>query len=179
MADSSITALRGTLVSFTADPFLVDPAKAYLHVADGLIVCRDGVIETVGPYDLLRDTLPADAPITDYFGCILCPGFIDTHVHYVQSEIIAAPGKQLLQWVEDYIYPVEEAFADEAPCAPGRRFLLRGAAPQRHDHALRLLRRLSAVGRRSVCRSLAAQHAGDRRQMHDGQERAGGAARHR
>jgi len=114
MADSSITALRGTLVSFTADPFLVDPAKAYLHVADGLIVCRDGVIEAVGPYDLLRDTLPVDAPITDYFGCILCPGFIDTHVHYVQSEIIAAPGKQLLQWVEDYIYPVEEAFADEA-----------------------------------------------------------------
>jgi guanine deaminase len=72
------------------------------------------VIEAVGPYDRVRATLPTDAPITDYSGCILCPGFIDTHVHYVQSEIIAAPGKQLLQWVEDYIYPVEEAFADEA-----------------------------------------------------------------
>ena len=27
--------------------------------------------------------------------------------------MIAAPGKQLLQWVTDYIYPAEEAFADE------------------------------------------------------------------
>lgn len=109
-----MTALRGTLVSFADDPFLVDPAKAFLHVQDGLIVCRDGIIEALGPYDRLRATLPANAPITDYSRCILCPGFIDTHVHYVQSEIIAAPGKQLLQWVEDYIYPVEETFADEA-----------------------------------------------------------------
>src|SRR4029077_3401595 len=28
--------------------------------------------------------------------------------------MIASPGKQLLQWVNDYIYPAEEAFADEA-----------------------------------------------------------------
>jgi guanine deaminase len=108
-----MTALRGALVSFTGDPFLVDPAKALLHEPDGLIVCRDGIIEAAGPYGSVRNSLPADASITDYSGCILCPGFIDTHVHYVQSEIIAAPGKQLLQWVSDYIYPAEEAFADE------------------------------------------------------------------
>ncbi|MGC2341634.1 MAG: amidohydrolase family protein [Methyloceanibacter sp.] len=35
-------------------------------------------------------------------------------MHYAQSEMIASPGKQLLQWVNDYIYPAEEAFADEA-----------------------------------------------------------------
>jgi guanine deaminase len=28
--------------------------------------------------------------------------------------MMASPGKQLLQWVEDYIYPAEEAFADPA-----------------------------------------------------------------
>jgi guanine deaminase len=33
-------------------------------------------------------------------------------VHYVQTEMIASPGKELLQWVENYIYPAEEAFAD-------------------------------------------------------------------
>lgn len=41
------------------------------------------------------------------------PGFIDTHIHYVQTGIIATPGKQLLQWVNDYVYPLEETFADE------------------------------------------------------------------
>jgi guanine deaminase len=114
MPDASVTALRGTIVSFTGDPFLADPAKAFVHEPDGLIVCRNGMIEAAGPYGSVRASLPADMPITDYSGCILSAGFIDTHVHYVQTEMIASPGKQLLQWVNDYIYPAEEAFADEA-----------------------------------------------------------------
>jgi guanine deaminase len=112
MTSSTITALRGTLVTFTGDPFLVDPASAFVHEPDGLVVCRDGIIEAIGPYDSVRSTLPRDVPITDYSGCIISASFIDTHTHYVQTEIIAAPGKQLLQWVSDYVYPVEEAFAD-------------------------------------------------------------------
>jgi guanine deaminase len=114
MPDATVTALRGTLVSFTDDPFLVDPARAFRHEPDGLVICRDGMIDAVGPYDSIRSTLPPDTPITDYSGCIISPGFIDTHVHYVQTGIIAAPGKELLQWVSDYVYPVEEAFVDEA-----------------------------------------------------------------
>ena len=62
----------------------------------------------------MRAGLPVDVPVIDYSGCILTAGFIDTHVHYVQTEMIASPGKQLLAWVNDYIYPAEEAFADEA-----------------------------------------------------------------
>jgi len=114
MADAPVTALRGTIVTFADDPFLVDPAKAVLHETDGLIVCRDGVIEAVGAHDSVRSKLPTDAPVTDYSGCIPSAGFIDTHVHYVQTGVIASPGKQLLQWVNDYVYPAEEAFADEA-----------------------------------------------------------------
>jgi guanine deaminase len=70
-----------------------------MHEPDGLIVCRNGMIEAAGPYGSVRASLPAEVPITDYSGCILSAGFIDTHVHYVQTEMIAAPGKQLLQWV--------------------------------------------------------------------------------
>jgi guanine deaminase len=114
MASSTISALRGTLVTFTGDPFLVDPASAFVYEPDGLVICRDGIIEAMGSYDNVRSTLPQDVPITDYSGCIISAGFIDTHTHYVQTGIIAAPGKHLLQWVSDYVYPVEEAFADEA-----------------------------------------------------------------
>lgn len=57
----------------------------------------------------MRSSLPTNIPVTDYSGCILSAGFI-----YVQTEMIASPGKQLLQWVTDYIYPAEEAFADES-----------------------------------------------------------------
>jgi guanine deaminase len=111
---SSPIALRGTLVSFAGDPFLVGPDEAVRHESDGLVVCRDGLIEAVGPYHDLRRELPADMPVADYSGCIISAGFIDAHVHYVQTGIIAAPGKRLLDWVNDYVYPAEEAFADEA-----------------------------------------------------------------
>jgi len=57
MAATHPTALRGTLVSFTDDPFLVDPAGAFVHETDGLVVCRNGIIEAVGAYDSLRSTL--------------------------------------------------------------------------------------------------------------------------
>lgn len=114
MDKSPVTALRGTIVSFTGDPFLMDPAKSFMHEPDGLIVCRDGLIEAVGDYGSVCASLPRDVPVTDYSGCVLCAGFVDTHVHYVQTEMMASPGKQLLQWVNDYIYPAEEAFADEA-----------------------------------------------------------------
>lgn len=106
--------MRGTLVSFTDDPFLVGPDAAFRHEADGLLVCRDGLIEAFGPYHQLWHDLPADVPITDYSGCIISAGFIDAHIHYAQTGIIAAPGKRLLEWVSDYVYPVEEGFADEA-----------------------------------------------------------------
>lgn len=84
-----------------------------MHQPDGLVVCRNGLIEAAGSCDTLRSKLPVDVPITDYSGCIIPPRFIDAHVHHVQTGIIAAPGKQLLQWVNDYVYPVEKAFADE------------------------------------------------------------------
>jgi cytosine/adenosine deaminase-related metal-dependent hydrolase len=118
--NTPVTAIRGTLVSFVDDPFLVDPERAFADEPDGLIICRDGLIDSVGPYHVLRDQVPPGTAIADYSGCIVSAGFIDTHTHYVQSEIIAAPGEQLLRWVEDYIYPVEEGFADEAPRARSR-----------------------------------------------------------
>jgi len=114
MTRTTISALRGTLISFTDDPFLVDPARAFHHESDGLVICRDGLIEASGPYAALRPTLPPDVYIADYTGCLISPGFIDTHIHYVQSDVVAMPGKPLFQWLEDHVYPVEEAFADEA-----------------------------------------------------------------
>src|SRR5262245_51382967 len=110
---ASPIALRGTLVSFAGDSFLVGPDEAVRHESDGLVICRDGLIEAAGPYHELRRDLAADIPVADYSGCIISPGFIDTHVHYVQTGVIASPGKRLLDWVTDYVYPAEKAFADE------------------------------------------------------------------
>jgi guanine deaminase len=112
-SNGPVTALRGTLVCCRDDPVLGDPAKAFLHEPDGLVICRGGLIESVGPYDRLKAELPDGIAIDDYSGSLIAPGFIDTHIHYVQTGIVGAQGKQLLDWLSDYTFIAEQAFADE------------------------------------------------------------------
>lgn len=112
--DGPVTAVRGTLIYCRDDPFLGDPARAFVHEPDGLVVCRGGLIEQVGPYSAIKTELPAGTEIADYSGQLIAPGFIDTHIHYVQTGIIGAQGKQLLDWLNDYTFIAEQAFADEA-----------------------------------------------------------------
>jgi guanine deaminase len=108
-----VTALRGALIFCRDDPFLGDPQKAFVHEPDGLVICRNGLIAKVGPYATLKAELPAGAAVDDYSGSLIAPGFIDTHIHYVQTGIIGAQGKQLLDWLSDYTFIAEQAFADE------------------------------------------------------------------
>src|SRR5437588_708276 len=110
----SLTALRGMIVTCREDPFLTDPAKAFTVETDGIVLCRNGLIEAVGPAGNLLAFIPQDTSVTDYSGCLIVPGFIDTHVHYVQTGIIASYGTQLLDWLDRYAFPAELAFEDPA-----------------------------------------------------------------
>ena len=109
-----VTALRGTIVTCRDDPFLTDPEKAFVTERDGIVVCRDGIIEQVGPAAEIMPRLPAGTAVTHHEGCLIAPGFIDTHVHYVQTGIIGSYGEQLLDWLDRYAFPAEMAFKDPA-----------------------------------------------------------------
>lgn len=45
---------------------------------------------------------------------LICPGFVDAHVHYPQTAIIASWGKRLIDWLNDYTFPEEMRLADPA-----------------------------------------------------------------
>jgi guanine deaminase len=65
-----------------------------------------------------------DWPREDQRGRLLMPGFIDTHVHCPQLDVIASHGTSLLDWLETYTFPAERRFADPAVAAEGAaRFL--------------------------------------------------------
>jgi guanine deaminase len=42
----------------------------------------------------------------------LLPGFVDAHVHYPQTAIIASWGKRLIDWLNTYTFPEEMRFGD-------------------------------------------------------------------
>lgn len=105
-----IRAFRGEIVSAAADP--ATSPDAVRHEPDGLLVIEDGIVADRGGFTDLADRY-AQIPIKQLPGLIV-PGFIDAHVHYPQTDSIAAHGGQLLDWLEQHIFPAERAFVDRA-----------------------------------------------------------------
>lgn len=96
-------------MDFIGDPFYEPESKVTRYIPDGLLVVRDGMIQDFGHYQDVIHAYP-DVPITDYGDRLLMPGFIDTHIHYPQIEMIAAYGEQLLSWLDQYTFPTEIKF---------------------------------------------------------------------
>jgi guanine deaminase len=109
----STSAVRGRLVWFADDPFAAG-ARALRHEADGIVVTANEHITMVGSAAEVLPLLPPDCRVDHYPGCLISPGFIDTHVHYAQTGIIGAHGTQLLDWLDRYAFPAELEMRDRA-----------------------------------------------------------------
>ena len=99
---------RGEVLYLIASP--LDHVEAYRYFEDGGLAVVDGKIVEAGPFEAMRSRYP-DFPVTDYSGKLITPGFIDSHIHFSQSEIQGMYGKQLLDWLDEYTFPAEEAFS--------------------------------------------------------------------
>ncbi|MBI2312639.1 MAG: guanine deaminase [Betaproteobacteria bacterium] len=106
-----IRAFRASILHFVDDPDDLGEG-AHQYFEDGLLVLRDGRVAELGEAGALLARLPPDAAMIDYTGKLILPGFIDTHIHYPQTDIIASYGEQLLEWLERYTFPTERRFAD-------------------------------------------------------------------
>lgn len=95
------------------NPFEVSPAQSIRYIPDGLLVIEQGRISAVGPYSTLKETYGA-IPIHHYPHRLITPGFIDAHIHYPQTGVVAAYGEQLLSWLSEYVFPAEGRFHDRA-----------------------------------------------------------------
>ncbi len=109
-ASPTMQAYRASLLHFRADPAF-DDAAALWH-EDGLLVIEDGRIKAAGDYAALAPTLPDGCDPVDYRGKLIVPGFIDTHLHYPQTDMIASPAPGLLPWLETYTFPTERRYED-------------------------------------------------------------------
>ena len=107
--------LLGQVLSFHGDPFQGGPAAAR-HESHGAVLVEAGLIADVGPAATLTTRYPA-ARLTDYGNALISAGFIDAHVHYPQTAIIASWGKRLIDWLNQYTFPEEMRFGDPAYAA--------------------------------------------------------------
>jgi guanine deaminase len=104
--------LIGQTLSFLGNPLREGP-QAARHITRGGVLIEGGKITGMGDGEALRTANPA-ARVTDYGQALISAGFIDAHVHYPQTAMIASWGKRLIDWLNSYTFPEEMKFADPA-----------------------------------------------------------------
>jgi guanine deaminase len=118
-------AIRADFLHCLRDPGLDgSDASAVEHVRDGVLVIRDGRIERLAPAGALLPALGPDVVLHDRRGALVVPGFVATHVHVPQVDVIASYGSQLLDWLERYTFPAERRFVDVAHARAAADFFL-------------------------------------------------------
>ncbi len=110
--------ITGQLVAFGAD---------YTHLSHeskgAIVVGDDGRILWRGPMSLLPQAF-ATAPRDDYGDKLLMAGFIDAHIHFPQYRMLAAPAKDLLDWLSRYTFPEEARYAAAPYAAASAKIFL-------------------------------------------------------
>ena len=110
--------IRGQTLTFGATP------EAHRHEQKGAVVIGDdGTILWAGPQPLLPQGF-RQAPVEDHGDCIIMPGFIDAHIHFPQYRMLAAPGKDLLDWLTRFTFPEESRYADHGYAARAAEIFL-------------------------------------------------------
>ena len=119
---TQVQAYRASLLHFNADPAF--SADAFAWHKDGLLVVQAGKVTAAGDYAQLIESLPVGTEVIDYSGKVIMPGFIDTHLHFPQTDMIASPAPGLLPWLETYTFPTERQFGDPAHAREVAEFFL-------------------------------------------------------
>ena len=121
LTERSKIALRGDLLDFAAAPAWGerDSPAVRFRPDHWLLIDEQGRIAGVQ-----ADWPGPDWQCQDYSGRLILPGFIDTHVHCPQLDVIASYGTELLDWLHTYTFPAERRYADPAVARAGaERFL--------------------------------------------------------
>ncbi|MBI6165623.1 guanine deaminase [Serratia marcescens] len=126
MALQFTTAIRGNFFDIAAcveEPQQLD--ERLRHIPDGLLLLNGGVIAWFGSWQQGEALLPPGFAVTEYRDKPIVPGFIDTHIHYPQTEMIGAYGDQLLDWLNNYTFPTESRYGCERHADAMSAFFLR------------------------------------------------------
>ena len=106
-------AYRAAILHSIADPAEVGVERSYEYFEDGLLLVEDGKVARLGDAETLLGEI-GEVEVFEYRDALITPGFIDTHIHFPQTGMIASYGEQLLEWLNTYTFPTERQFGDQA-----------------------------------------------------------------
>jgi guanine deaminase len=115
------TVLWGDVLDFTADPGFASPKEApgVRWRPDHAVLIDQGRIVAVQPRSQALPPAWQSVTVQDHRGRLITPGFIDTHVHCPQLDVIASFGTELLDWLNTYTFPAERRYVDPAVSRDG------------------------------------------------------------
>ena len=102
--------LRGHVLSFTASPFAMATPEEAVQISAAVALAQGRVVGCGTFEDMLA--LQPQAEVIDHGARLILAGFVDAHVHYPQTAIIASWGKRLIDWLNSYTFPEESRFGD-------------------------------------------------------------------
>ena len=101
--------IEGRVLSFDKNPFDEDFDLSSLKIQRKRIFVIDGIIDSIEDANFSRSDF-IDIKVIDYGEHLISAGFVDAHVHYPQTAIIASWGKRLIDWLNVYTFPEEMKF---------------------------------------------------------------------
>ncbi len=163
---ASKLAVHGDVLDFSNDPgsYVAEPVdhnnsdnqSAVRFTQDGWLLIEDEHFAGVQPATFQP---ASNWQVIEHRGQLICPGFIDTHVHSGQLDVIASYGTDLLDWLDQYTFPNESCFADLAFAQEDAQFfcdalLSNGTTtaavfPTSHAHSVDAL--FQAASERGMC----------------------------
>jgi len=105
--------IRGRVLTFRDEPQSLDDAQSYQYIEDGAVLVENGRIARLGDYADVSAEAGHDVQVADHRPHLILPGFIDTHIHYPQTQVVASYAANLLEWLNTYTFVAEQKFADE------------------------------------------------------------------
>ncbi|MDC1399623.1 guanine deaminase [Yoonia sp.] len=105
--------LLGQTLGFSGNPLTGDRQDCIQFNSAGGVLIANGRIVAIGDGVDLIAAHPL-AKVTDYGDALITAGFVDAHMHYPQTGMIASWGKQLIDWLNTYTFPEESRFGDKA-----------------------------------------------------------------
>ncbi|MEM7216103.1 MAG: guanine deaminase [Pseudomonadota bacterium] len=109
------TILRGRVLSFVSEPESPEDETSFTYHEDGAVAICGGLIDACGDYSSVSANY-SSANVVDHRPNLILPGFIDTHIHFPQMQVIGSFGTKLLDWLNNYTFIEEQKFADPAHC---------------------------------------------------------------